>query len=139
MLKAINALVGGVTALVAATSAVAISIAPPPVTPVDQVVDTYHDVKVPDPYRWLETADDPKVKEWSRAENERARHYLDALPFRQAMFDRLMKQAAATSSSYSGLQVVGDHIFARYDQPPKQQQMVAVLGRDLDPAHARVI
>ncbi len=135
-------LIGGVIGVVAVASAVAVStrpIPPPPVTPIDHVVDTYHGVKVADPYRWLEKADDPKVKEWSHAQNERARGYLDALPFRQAMFDRLMKQAAATSSSYFGLQVVGDQVFARYDQPPKQQQMIAVLGRDLDPAHARVI
>jgi prolyl oligopeptidase len=114
-------------------------IPPPPVAPAGPIVDTYHGVSVPDPYRWLEKSDDPQVKQWSHAENERARHYLDGLPFRQAMFDRLMKQAAATSSSYSSLHVVGDRIFARYDQPPRQQQMVALLGRDLDPAHARVI
>ena len=140
--RMIRGLTGGIAALVAMTSAFPVTsqpIPPPPVTHVDQVVDTYHGIKVQDPYRWLEKADDPNVKEWSRTQNERARHYLDALPYRQAMFDRLMKQASTTSSSYSNLEVVGDQIFARYDQPPKEQQMVAVLGRDLDPAHARII
>jgi prolyl oligopeptidase len=112
---------------------------PPPAAPAGPVVDTYHGVTVPDPYRWLEKSDDPQVKQWSHAQNQRARHYLDSLPFHQAMFDRLMKQASTTSSSYSSLHPAGDRIFARYDQPPKQQQMVAQLPRDLDPAHARVI
>jgi prolyl oligopeptidase len=141
--KTVNALVSGVTGALIVTSAVAVvgpnPVAPPPAAPTGQVVDTYHGVTVADPYRWLEKTDDPKVKQWSQAENQRARQYLDALPFRQAMYDRLMKQASATSSSYSQLQVVGDRVFARFDQPPKQQQMVAMLGRDLDPSRAKVI
>ena len=138
----LRALIAGVTALVSMTGALGAgtnSIPPPPAAPVDPVVDTYHGVKVTDPYRWLEKTGDPQVKAWSQAQNERARHYLDALPFRQAMLDRLMKQYSAASSSYSDLQVVGEQVFALYDQPPKEQRMVAVLGRDLDPAHARVI
>jgi prolyl oligopeptidase len=135
----IPVLVIGVAARLALAAPSPAPIPPAPVTPSAAVVDTYHGVSVSDPYRWLENSDDPKVKEWSRAQNERARRYLDGLPFRQAMFDRLMQQAAATSSSYSALHVAGDRIFARYDQPPKQQPMVAVLGPDLDPAHARVI
>src|ERR1700761_3094642 len=141
--KTVNALVSGVTGILIVSSAVAVvgpnPVAPAPAAPTGQEVDTYHGVTVADPYRWLEKADDPKVKQWSQAENQRARHYLDALPFRQAMYDRLMKQASATSSSYSQMRVVGDRVFARYDQPPKQQQMVAMLGRDLDPASAKVI
>lgn len=128
---------GGTTCAAAAASADLIP--PPPPAPVHPVVDSYHGVKVTDPYRWLETGSDPQVKAWSHAENERARHYLDALPFRQAMYDRLMKQYSAASSAYSDLQAVGDKVFALYDQPPKEQRMIAVLGRDLDPAHARVI
>ena len=37
------------------------------------VTDTYHGVKVVDPYRWLETDEDPEVKAWSDAENAYAR------------------------------------------------------------------
>ena len=37
------------------------------------VVDTYHGVKVEDPYRWLENTSDPKVQQWSRTQNDRAR------------------------------------------------------------------
>lgn len=48
---------------VGAATAVASSVAPPPPTPVGNAVDTYHGVRVTDPYRWLENAADPKVKQ----------------------------------------------------------------------------
>ena len=102
-------------------------------------VDTYHGVRVEDPYRWLENASDPKVQQWSQSQNDRARNYLDHLPARKPMFDRLMQQESATSASFSSLHPVGGHVFALFNQPPKQHPMVAVLGTDLDPATATVI
>ena len=54
--------------------------ADPPTTPVRPVTDTYHGVKVVDPYRWLETDKDSEVKSWSAAENAYARQFLDRLP-----------------------------------------------------------
>jgi prolyl oligopeptidase len=83
------------------------------------VVDTYHGVRVEDPFRWLENTSDPKVQEWSRTQNDRARNYLDHLPFRKPMFDRLMQQESATSSSFTELHPAGGRVFALYNQPPK--------------------
>ena len=131
----------GWVVLICATASVARAAptpAPPP-TASGQTVDVYHGVKVTDPYRWLEDSNDPKVKQWGAAQNERARGYLDALPYRKPMFDRFMRQASATSSAFSGLRAVGGQVFARYTQPPKQQSMIAVLGRALDPAAVQVI
>ena len=110
-----------------------------PPTAAHDVVDTYFDVKVDDPYRWLENADDANVKRWSAAQDARTRKYLDALPLRKPIFDRLWRQISKTSSSFSSLHVVGDRIFALYSQPPKQQPMIALLSREVDPARARVI
>jgi prolyl oligopeptidase len=110
-----------------------------PVTEQMLVTDTYHQVQVADPYRWLENGDDAKVRAWSEAQDARARKYLDGLPQRQAIYDRLYALVSATSSSYRGLQAVGDAVFASYTQPPRQQSMIALLGDDLSPAGARVI
>jgi prolyl oligopeptidase len=103
------------------------------------VTDVYHHVSVTDPYRWLENGADPKVREWSAAEDQHARKYLDTLPLRAPIFKQLFKQISATSSSYAGLHAVGDSVFAYYTQPPKQQPMIALLTNAADPALARVI
>jgi len=57
---------------------------------VDQV-DDYHGVKVSDPYRWLEDTDSADTKAWVEAENKVTFSYLEQIPYRQAIHDRLMK------------------------------------------------
>jgi len=113
------------------------SSAPP--TARDVVTDTYHGVSVSDPYRWLEDSADPKVHDWSVAEDQHTRQYLDALPQRDRIYRQLLAQISATSSSYHALYAAGGQVFALYDEPPKQQPMIAVLTNAADPALARVI
>ena len=108
-------------------------------TPTRTVADTYHGVTVEDPYRWLEDAAAPEVKEWSAKQTLQARQYLDGLPLRQKIFDRLMTQTATASSSYSKLSTAGGRIFALYRQPLKQQPMVAVLASNADLKSLRVV
>ena len=110
-----------------------------PVTSIETAIDQYHGVTVADPYRWLEKGEDQRVKDWSIAEDERTREYLNGLTVRKPIYDRLMNLTSQTSPSYSGLHAVGDKIFATYNQPPKQQPMIAMLGRDADPRTARII
>src|SRR5471030_1508552 len=97
------------------------------------VADVYGSITISDPYRWLEKADDPKVKQWSAAQDKRTRTYFDALHYRKPMFDRLMKQISAASSSYYDVHAVGGQLFAMLNQPARQQPMIAVLGQDADP------
>ena len=103
------------------------------------VVDAYGSVTVTDPYRWLEKADDPRVRQWSAAQDQRTRSYFDHLPYRKRMFDRLMKQISAGSTSWYDVHAVGGKLFAMVNEPTKQQPMIAVLGQDADPAHMRVV
>ena len=56
-----------------------------------EFADTYHGMKVPDPYRWLEDDNSAETKEWVKAENQVTRRYLDAIPFRDKIRDRLEK------------------------------------------------
>src|SRR5216110_2782186 len=55
------------------------------------VVDDYFGTKVADPYRWLEDNDSPEVAAWVEAENKVTFAYLDQIPYRAAVKDRLMK------------------------------------------------
>ena len=57
---------------------------------VDQV-DDYHGVKVADPYRWLEDTDSAETHDWVEAENKVTFSYLDQIPYRGAIRERLTK------------------------------------------------
>jgi prolyl oligopeptidase len=55
---------------------------------VDQV-DTYHGVAVPDPYRWLEDPHAPESQAWIEAQNQVTFGYLEQLPGRDQLQQRL--------------------------------------------------
>jgi prolyl oligopeptidase len=54
-------------------------------------VDNYFGTKVADPYRWLENNDSKEVADWVEAENKVTFGYLDQIPYRKAVSDRLTK------------------------------------------------
>ena len=98
-------------------------------TPKKPVTDEYQSgVKVQDDYQWLEKDDDPAVKAWSAAQNQRTRKYLDKLPDRAAIEKQLTDWYAKTSPSYSGIVSRPGVLFAFKFQPPKQQQMLVTLS-----------
>jgi prolyl oligopeptidase len=121
-----------------AGAAVAATI-PPPATPAGNTVDVIQGTKVADPYRWLETAADPKVQSWSDAQNARTRAYLDALPDSEAIKSRLTKLITATSPAYSQLEARGDLVFAMYSDPAKQQPTLVALDAKADPGSRRIV
>ncbi len=55
------------------------------------VVDTYFGTKVNDPYRWLEDDMSEETKEWVIAQNKVTNEYLDAIPYRKIIQNRLTK------------------------------------------------
>ena len=55
----------------------------------DDVVEEYHGVKVADPYRWLEDPDSPETRAWVEAENKVTFGYLEAIPARAGLKERL--------------------------------------------------
>lgn len=70
------------------TSPIQKPVTPPP-TPKSETVDDFHGTLVPDPYRWLETAEDPQVQAWTKAHNDRTRRFLDQLPALETIQKRL--------------------------------------------------
>jgi len=56
-----------------------------------EVVEDYFGTKVADPYRWLENNDSPEVAAWVEAENKVTFAYLDQIPYRNALKERLTK------------------------------------------------
>ena len=62
-----------------------------PVALKGDVVDNYFGTEVADPYRWLEDDNSEETGKWVDAENEVTNAYLDKIPFRTAMKERLEK------------------------------------------------
>jgi prolyl oligopeptidase len=52
-------------------------------------VDSYHRVQVADPYRWLEDPDSPETRAWIEAENVLTERFLEGIPERAAIYERL--------------------------------------------------
>lgn len=52
-------------------------------------VDTYFDTEVKDPYRWLEDDMSEETGEWVKAQNKVTFGYLDSIPFRKELKERL--------------------------------------------------
>ncbi len=61
-----------------------------PATPKVDQVDTYHGVKVSDPYRWLEDDKSAETAAWVKEQNKLTFGYLDKIPFRGKIYDRLL-------------------------------------------------
>ncbi|HEY2591007.1 MAG TPA: hypothetical protein VGI35_05395, partial [Steroidobacteraceae bacterium] len=53
--------------------------------------DVYHGVRVADPYRWMEDIDSAATRAWVKAESKQSREYLDAIPGRHDIRDRLTR------------------------------------------------
>lgn len=115
------------------------SLSKPPAAPKRSVTDEYHGVKVTDDYRWLENWDDPEVKQWSAAQNARTREYLDRLPSRPAIKERLKEFIAASSAAYRDLQFCAGTLFAMKFQPPQQHPMLVAMPSADDPASANIV
>jgi prolyl oligopeptidase len=60
-----------------------------PATRTENVADVMHGVRVADPYRWLENAEDPEVVAWTAQQNAAMRKVLDAVPGRKSIEERL--------------------------------------------------
>jgi prolyl oligopeptidase len=54
-------------------------------------IDDYHGVRVPDPYRALENIDAPGTQGWVGAEQRLSRQFLDSIPGRAALAERLRR------------------------------------------------
>jgi prolyl oligopeptidase len=54
-------------------------------------VDSYFETKIPDPYRWLEDDRSTETADWVKAQNQLTFGYLSAIPFRNAIKERMEK------------------------------------------------
>ncbi|MDX6406918.1 MAG: prolyl oligopeptidase [Blastocatellia bacterium] len=100
-----------------------------PETKRGEVVDDYFGTRVPDPYRWLEDDNSPEVAAWVEAENKVTFGYLDKIPYRAQLKNRLT--TLLNYPKYSAPTHRGENfIFSKNDG--LQNQSVYYIQKGLD-------
>ena len=107
---------------------------PPPASRRDDVVDVVHGIDVADPFRWLESSDDPETRGWIDRQNDRTRAVLDALPGRVELQHRL--RALLRAGSSVACSVHGDRVFS-LERWGRHDQAVLVVRPATRPGLAR--
>ncbi len=64
-----------------------------PETAMTEQTDNYFGTDIADPYRWLENEGDSAVNDWIKRQNDVTFGYLDQIPFKSQMVDRLTELA----------------------------------------------
>lgn len=102
-----------------------------PETRMDEVLDVYHGIEVPDPYRWLETdvRESDEVAAWTVSQNAIAQAYLEALPARDRFARRL--ETLWDYARYGPPMERGGRYFYDYNDG-RQNQSVLVMAESLD-------
>lgn len=80
----------------------------PKATKVDST-DIYFGIEIADPYRWLENNNSTETKEWINAENKITNQYLNQIPFKNKIKNRLTEVWAYEKLSTPSKK--GDYIF----------------------------
>ena len=87
-------------------------------------VDTYHGVTVPDPYRWLEDDTSADTAKWVEAQNKVTFGYLEKIPFRVQLTDRLKQ--LYNYAKYSAPSRKGDYFFFRKNDGLQNQSVLYI-------------
>ena len=88
------------------------------------VKDDYFGTIVPDPYRWFEDTGSEDVKAWVEAQNEVTFSYLEQIPFREKIRQRITE--LYDYPKYSSPFRVGDHYFFYKNEGLQNQSVIYV-------------
>jgi len=94
-------------------------------------VDDYHGTKVADPYRWLEDDTSPETAAWVTAQNAITFPYLERIPYRAALLERVMQ--LNDYERYSAPSRKGPYFFFSKNSG-LQNQSVVYIQKGLDGA-----
>ncbi|HEY8976747.1 MAG TPA: prolyl oligopeptidase family serine peptidase [Burkholderiaceae bacterium] len=99
----------------------------------------YFGTSISDDFGWLENAGDPYTRSWIAAENAYGRRYLDAMPARAELRQRLKSLLESSTNAYSALAERGGLVFALKSTPPAQRPVLVALKSLDDLGSERVV
>jgi prolyl oligopeptidase len=94
----------------------------PPLSPAEPVTEILHGVPITDPYRWLEDQNSPRTRGWIEQQTQYARAYLDNIPGRERIRQRIRDFLAI--ETYDSLHKVGNRYFFRKRLPDQEQPCI---------------
>jgi prolyl oligopeptidase len=100
-----------------------------PETKMEDVIDNYHGTEVNDPFRWLEMDTSTEVRNWIKEQNEVTFGYLNQLPYRNQISERLTE--LFNYPRYTAPRKIGDYYLYRKNDG-LQNQSVIYLKEGLD-------
>jgi len=87
-------------------------------------VDVYFGTEVPDPYRWLEDDMSPETEAWVKAQNEVTFSYLEEIPFRNDLKERMTEIWNYPKMGVPSRE--GDYFFYSYNTGLQNQDVIFV-------------
>src|SRR6266851_2727787 len=99
---------------------------PPPATQTELVTEILHGVTVTDPYRWLEEQNSQRTRNWVKEQTAYARAYLDGIPGRENIRERVEELLAV--EVVSDPWKVGNRYF--YLKRGAHQEQPAIMMRE---------
>jgi prolyl oligopeptidase len=96
----------------------------PPFTPIETVTEILHGVSITDPYRWLENQDSTRTRRWIEDQTQYTREYLDHLPGRQAIGERIREFLSV--ETYDSIQKAGNRYFFRKRLADQEQPCICM-------------
>jgi prolyl oligopeptidase len=95
-----------------------------PYSPIEPVNEVLHGVLITDPYRWLEDQHSSRTRQWIREQTQYAREYLDSLPGRRKIRERIREFLAV--ETYDSLQKAASRYFFRKRLADQEQPCICL-------------
>ena len=125
--------------LIATTPLVAQSLPPAPVAPVRPVTETFFGKSVADPYRWMEDLSSPEVQAYAKAQNDRTRAVLDAIPGRAGLLKRIAELEASVPARIGTVARLPDDLWIYQKRGAADNQFKVYVRRGLAGGAERVL
>jgi prolyl oligopeptidase len=100
-------------------------VAAPPPSHEEPVTDILHGVQITDPYRWLEDQNSPRTRHWLEDQTAYTRAYLDAIPGREQIKERV-RELMAFKEVISEPWNIGDRYFFLKRRKDTEQPVIVM-------------
>src|SRR5882762_6351220 len=101
-----------------------LAVSPIPPTPAEPVTEILHGISVTDSYRWLEDPSSARTRTWLKEQITYARAYLDAIPGRERIRQRVKE--LLTVEGMSAPRKVGNRYFFSKRTPYQDQPVITM-------------